>query len=269
METINQYKLIWPDSLLEKIYDVSPEGGDLIARWLTLLNETCVAYAIGGAFAVHAYTGIWRNTKDFDVFLAPRDLKKVLNRLNDAYFHPDIRDTCWLAKVESTPFNLDIIFGFRNGQARLDSDWFRYSRRIKVMDVETAIFSPEELIASKVYVVKRYRFDGADIAHLLRETSGNLDWERLVSRMGENRGLLLWHLFHFAFVYPGHIENIPRDLLVRLFGEVLERGEKMRNSRLCNGSLLDPPSFEIDYTSLGYEGLHKAQPLVDYKGDVL
>jgi len=220
MQGITQHKLIWLDSLLEKIYDVSPEGGDLIARWLTLLNETGVQYAIGGAFAVHAYTGIWRDTKDFDVFVAPHDLKKVLDRLGQAYFNPDIRDTCWLAKVESTPFNLDIIFGFRNGQMKIDAHWFEHARRIEAMGVPTFVLSIEELIASKAYVVKRYRFDGADIAHLLRESQGKLDWDRLVGWMRDNIALLLWHLMYFHYVYPGHRDHIPRDLMAKLCEQI-------------------------------------------------
>jgi predicted nucleotidyltransferase len=269
MEEIETYKLIWLNTRLERIYRIVPEGGDLIARWLTLLNESGAQYAVAGAFAVNAHTGIWRNTKDFDVFLAPRDLQKALAKLEQAYFNPDIRDTCWLAKVESTPFNLDIIFGFRNGQLKIDSNWLGHCHEVEIMGIETRVLAVEELIASKAFIAKRDRFDGADIVHLLREVEGKLDWDRLLGWMGENQGLLLWYLMLFLFVYPGHSNYIPRDLLMRLFEQATDHNSSTRNPKAFRGILLDPISFEVDLIEFGYEGYFKAKPLVNDKGEPL
>ena len=37
--------------------------------------------------------------------------------------------------------------------------------------------SAEELVASKIFVAKRERFDGADIAHIIYGTYPRFDWE--------------------------------------------------------------------------------------------
>ncbi|RJP23308.1 MAG: nucleotidyl transferase [Candidatus Abyssobacteria bacterium SURF_5] len=269
MVETKQYKLVCLDSGIERPYEIAPEGADIISRWLSLLNETEVDYAVGGAFAMHAHTGIWRDTKDFDVFVAPQDLKKVLNRLSQAYFNPDIRDTSWLAKVESTPYNFDIIFGFRNGLMKIDRQFLEHSVRVEVMGVQTRALEIEELIASKAYIARRYRFDGADIAHLIRESKGKLDWERLLRLMDGNRDVLFWHLIFFLIVYPGHSDFIPRDLLADLFNQLVERGQKITNPKLFQGTLLDPVSFGIDYLNFGYEGYYRAKPLVNHQGEVL
>jgi predicted nucleotidyltransferase len=269
MAQVKSYKLVSLDSPIERIYDISPEGADIIGRWLTLLNETEVDYVVAGAFAMHAHTGIWRDTKDFDVFVAPRDLKKVLDRLAQAYFNPDIRDTCWLAKVESTPYNFDIIFGFRNAQTKIDQRWFENSRRFEVLGVKARIIGLEELIASKAYIARRYRFDGADIAHLLREAKGNLNWDRLLRLMGDNQDILFWHLIFFLIVYPGHADYIPRDIMERMFNHLIERGEKIQNPNQFRGTLLDPISFGVDYLDFGYEGYYRAKPLVNHRGEEL
>jgi hypothetical protein len=269
MPETKEYKLIRLDSRLERVYQITPEGADLIARWLTLLNETEAEYMVGGAFAMHAYTGIWRDTKDFDVFLPPHDLKKVLDRLEQAYFHPDIRDTSWLAKVESTPYDLDIIFGFRNGQMKIDSSWFANSYGVEVMGVQTRIIALEELIASKAYVARRYRFDGPDIIHLLREAKGDVDWERLLWLMGDNQDILYWYLVLFLIVYPGHADYIPRDLMMRLFDQLMERTAKVSNPKHFRGTLLDPVSFGVDYLNFGYEGYYRTKPLVNHRGEEL
>lgn len=67
------------------------------------------------------------------MFLAPEDLKKALDSFKESYFYPDIRDTSWLAKIESTPSNLDLIFGTRNGQLSIEREWFKYCRPVEMM----------------------------------------------------------------------------------------------------------------------------------------
>ncbi len=43
----------------------------------------------------------------------------------------------------------------------------------------TRVLAAEELIASKLFVNFRERFDGADMVHIIFGTSGRLDWQRL------------------------------------------------------------------------------------------
>ena len=41
---------------------------------LMLLNRCRVPYVVAGAFALQVHTGIWRFTKDIDLFLTPEDV---------------------------------------------------------------------------------------------------------------------------------------------------------------------------------------------------
>src|SRR5436309_103610 len=41
----------------------------LFREVLELLNASAIPYVVSGAFALHAHTGIWRDTKDLDLFL--------------------------------------------------------------------------------------------------------------------------------------------------------------------------------------------------------
>jgi len=42
----------------------------------------------------------------------------------------------------------------------------------------------EEMLWSKAFVMERHRYDGADIAHLIRARGEHFDWNRLLQRFG-------------------------------------------------------------------------------------
>ena len=74
----------------------------------------------------------------------------------------------------------------------------------------------EEMIWSKAYVQERERFDGADIAHLIRCRGEAIDWRRLLRRFGEHWRVLFGHLVLFGFIYPAERDKIPAWLLKEL-----------------------------------------------------
>ena len=74
----------------------------------------------------------------------------------------------------------------------------------------------EEMIWSKGYVQERERFDGADIAHLIRGRGETMDWGRLLRRFGEHWRVLFGHLVTFGFIYPAERAKIPGWLLKEL-----------------------------------------------------
>lgn len=94
---------------------LTPDETIVYSRWLHLMNRTAVGYGVGGGFALFAYTGIWRSTKDLDIFLKPVDLKKVLGLMTDAGYRCEVTYEVtypvWLAKVQRGPYCLDLIFG--------------------------------------------------------------------------------------------------------------------------------------------------------------
>ncbi|RJQ65492.1 MAG: nucleotidyl transferase [Desulfobacteraceae bacterium] len=239
------------------------------ARWINLLNQTGIEYLLGGAFALYAHTGIWRNTKDLDVFLRVGDLKIALDAMENAGFETEVTNPVWLAKVRQRPYMMDLIFSVTGRRIPLDGDFLRCGLRYWVLDIPTCIMPIEELIATKAYLAKSYRFDGADILHLIRQAEGAFDWERLISLFGERVDLLLWHLLLFQFVYPDAIAYVPADLMKRLFQRVEDRWSDTSSSRSFSGTLIDPASFKIDCKLWGYADTHEPQPLVNAKGEVL
>ncbi len=71
------------------------------------------------------------------------------------------------------------------------------------------VLAAEELIASKLFVTRRERFDGADIVHVIHGTAGKLDWTRILQLIGEHWMVLLWVLVLYQYVYPAHSQFVP------------------------------------------------------------
>ena len=75
-------------------------------------------------------------------------------------------DPVWLAKARRGEYFVDLITGMSNGVVRVDYSWIRRASRTQIFGISARVLAPEELIASKVFVTRRERFDGADIATL-------------------------------------------------------------------------------------------------------
>jgi len=263
-ETVPTYT---PDEARACEAHLEPSEARAFAEALSALNEAGVPYLVAGAFAKHAYTGVWRDTKDLDVLLQPDDLHAALAALKEAGYRTYVEDSRWLAKARREPYFLDLIFGAGNGRMIIDHTWFGGARKIEIAGVGTRLIPLEELLASKVYVAARDRFDGADIVHLIRSAEGRLDWERVLGLLREQDAeLLLWHLLFFDFVYPGHADYLPQELMSRLFEQVRRAWREPPNPTAFRGTLLDSVSYGADVHDWGYEDGRDARPLVDAEG---
>ena len=98
---------------------------------LQLLNRHRIPYAIAGAFALHQHTGIWRVTKDLDVFLTAESLSRAVSILSKRGFKCEITDAVWLAKVRKGRFFIDLITGMWTSQpevgSRCNYSWLKHS----------------------------------------------------------------------------------------------------------------------------------------------
>jgi hypothetical protein len=109
------------------------------------------------------------------------------------------------------------------------------------------------MIWSKAYIMERERYDGADIAHLIRARGPGLDWERLLRRFGPHWRVLMSHLVLYGFVYPCDRDAIPGAVIRRLaerLGEELDAPAPDEN--LCRGTLLSRYQYRIDLDEWGY-----------------
>jgi Nucleotidyl transferase of unknown function (DUF2204) len=235
--------------------DFADEQRKLFREVLTLMNERRVPYAVSGAFALQKHTGIWRDTKDLDLFLPAEHVDPALQYLQEDGFECSILDPVWLAKAHREDFFVDLITGMSNGVITVDMSWIERSQPHESVGVQTRVLGAEELIASKLFVTRRERFDGADIAHVIHGTQGRLDWQRLMALAGEHWEVLLWSLMLYRYVYPAQTECVPRAIWDDLLGRLQSELANPNPNAPFRGSLIDENMFAIDVTEWGMENL--------------
>lgn len=252
-------------AVVRPLYLAAAEA-QLFRRWLEIMRRSGVPYALGGAYSHYAVTGVWRDSKDLDVFVRPQDVRPALDLFAAAGFETELRDAHWLAKVHSPPHLLDILFAVRHmTRLRITDEWLGTSLAARFLGVPTRILAPEETIATKVYIANRDRFDGADILHIIRALQGEVDWQRLVHLLDGDEEIVFWYLVLFAFTYPMHREWLPRALMQRAF-EGLQATPVRLDARAFRGMVLDPASFRLDVDEWGYRDAGAQPPILDLEG---
>lgn len=232
-----------------------PRQRELFREVLTLLNEHELPYAVSGAFALREYTGICRYTKDLDVFLNARHASQALRYLAAHGFTCEVRDPVWLAKAHRNCYFVDLITGMSNGVLAVDSSWIERAHPAAVVGVPTRVLAPEELLASKLFVIRRERFDGADIAHIIYASRGSLDWNRVLELAGEHWEILLWTLILFRYVYPAQTDYVPQAIWKNLLTRFQREITSPDGTSKFRGSLVDDNMFAIDVNEWGLQNL--------------
>ncbi|MEO8622075.1 MAG: hypothetical protein ABI625_13480, partial [bacterium] len=59
-------------------------------RTLHVLSDAVVPFLVGGSHAFLEYTGIVRDTKDFDIFLRSADLERAMDALSGAGYRTEL-----------------------------------------------------------------------------------------------------------------------------------------------------------------------------------
>ena len=224
---------------------------------LALFERARCPYAVAGAFALREHTGICRLTKDLDIFLSPPDASDALARLQEHGFECELCDPVWLAKARRNGYFVDLITGMSNGVISVDDSWIVRARPASILGVKTRVLAPEELLASKLFVTRRERFDGADIAHIIFVSRGALQWDRILLLAGEHWELVLWALVLFRYVYPAHSNYVPQSLWQDLLARFAEEVRRPNPSARFRGSLIDDAMFAIDVEEWGLDDVLK------------
>lgn len=220
---------------------------------LQLLNDRGLPYLVGGAYAYERYTGIARHTKDFDIFIRRTDFEQFRRVLTEAGLHVELTFPHWLGKAFKGDDFIDLIFSGGNGVATVDDGWFAHAVDETVFGVPVRLCAPEEIIWSKSYVMERERYDGADIAHILRATVERLDWDRLLRRFGDHWPLLYVNLVLFGFIYPDRRQLVPREVMEQLTKRVLDDTASAGPRGLCQGTLISRQQYLTDIDRWGCE----------------
>jgi Nucleotidyl transferase of unknown function (DUF2204) len=235
--------------------ELHPDQERLYRDVLLLLTEHRIPHAVSGAFALQEHTGVRRSAKDLDIFLTSEAACLVLELLHKHGLRCEICDPVWLAKAHRDDFFVDFITGMSNAVITVTDSWIKRARPGVVLGVTTRILAPEELLASKLFVVRRERFDGADIAHIIYASGGHLDWSRIVELAGVHWEMLLWTLVLFQYVYPAQAHYVPVMIWNRLVNRFVFKLMNPDPSASFRGSLVDENMFAIDVKEWGLDDL--------------
>src|SRR5256886_10371920 len=215
-------------------------------RSMQVLQNANIPFLIAGAGALRFYTGVSRETKDFDLHLRPDHIDGALDTFARAGYKTEKTFPHWLAKAKCGRNCVDLIFRAGNGLCEVDDSWFERAHDEDVLGVAVKLSAPEEMLWMKAYIMERERYDGADVAHILESCAEKLDWPHLLRRFGPDWRLLLSHLVLFGYIYPSERGRVPVAIMDALISRlrngvfVSESGGQSRHNLLTR-----PPSLWV------------------------
>lgn len=242
-----------PQVFQASAFEPPSEAVDFYADSLRLLNESGIPFLLSGTYALSCFTGIVRPTKDLDVFCRPSDAPRILAFFKARGYEIEIEDERWIGKVWRGDDFFDVIYNISSASIPITGEWFRNVYEAEVYGSRVRITPPTEFILSKLFLQTRYRYDGADVAHVILKKHADIDWQWLLSSVELYWEVLLIQLLNFRFIYPSERHLIPRWLLDELI-ERLKAQEEMppSNVQICRGRLLSPTDFVIDVSEWGF-----------------
>lgn len=223
------------------------------ARAIDVLQEAGVPFLVGGAYAYCNYTGIFRDTKDLDLFPKKEDAARALDVLAADGWETERRDEVWIYKAYKGEYFVDLIFSSGNGVAIVDDEWFQHAPVGTAFGRKVLLVPAEEVIWSKAFICERERYDGGDVNHLLRAVGDRLDWDRLLRRFDRYWEVLFAHLTKFRFAYPSERSKIPEWVMVEMMDRTLATlREGDWKQPICRGPLISRVNYEVDVREWGY-----------------
>ncbi len=248
-------------SLTHGEFWIPEEEREVYRLALKTLNQAAVPYVVSGLYAIYHYTGIYRQTKDLDLFVEPRRVVDAARALKAAGFHVKLEQAHWIAKALMNGKQVDLIYGMGNGLAFIDGDWYEHSRPAILAAEQVRVAPPEEMLWHRLFVSERHRSDMSDAVHLMFCCGPELDWDRILRRVPNEWRLLLAQIHLFDFVYPGHRQNVPRWVRELLYERAAHAIDETGDPELCQGTLISRFSFSIDVNEWGMQDPRKQATL--------
>jgi hypothetical protein len=200
--------------------EIPDEQWSVYQRVIRAMREQNIKFALGGAVSSATYTGEWRNTKDLDLFILPRDREAVvdlLTRLDLAdLYEREPYDRGWIYRTCEGDTIVDVIWTMSNRRAEVDEDWLTRGPAIDLHGERVQVLPVEEVIWNKIYVFHRDRCDWTDVLNLIYVAGRTLDWQHLLQCVAEDALLLSGVLCVFAWLCPGRATKLPNWLWERL-----------------------------------------------------
>ena len=247
------------DGTLQSAGHPDDQALDVYREALSCLVKAKIPFLVGGTFALESYTGLVRRTKDLDLFVNPVDRLRLMQRLSDADFETEWRFPHWLGKACKEDRSIDIIYNSGNGVCSVDEAWFRYALPAEILGIPVRVVPAEEMLWSKAFVMERNRYDGGDIAHLLRARAQSMDWARLLFRFGTHWRVLFSHVILFGFIYPEQRLRIPDWFMHEMMRRIkLDMQCLPADRAVCQGTLLSWSQYLADLEGGDYQDARHA-----------
>jgi hypothetical protein len=220
---------------------------------LAILKDAGIPHLVGGAYAFARYTGIERHTKDFDVFIREDDFGRAAWAFQKAGYKAEVTFPHWLGKAFHGDDFVDLIWSAGNGVAAVDDVWFERAVKEQVFGMDVELIPAEEMIWSKGLIMERERFDGADVAHVLRAVGDRLDWTRLLERFGPYWRALYAHIVLFGFIYPSDRAKVPEWVVNELTNRMQQESTAGDAAeKVCYGTIISRQQYLKDIGEWGY-----------------
>ncbi|GES41398.1 hypothetical protein RsS62_06500 [Rhizobium dioscoreae] len=230
-----------------------PDAEAFVASVIKDLVGSRIPFLVAGTYAVSAYTGISRETKDCDVFCKAGDFPRILSNFQSHGYSIEVIDERWLGKISKGRHFFDVIFASPDGATPVNDNWFEDARRFQMCDCSVRIAGATELIWSKCFVQLRHRYDGADVAHVILKAHDKIDWRKLLEYLEVNWEVLLIHLLNFRWIYPSERDKIPDWLMDELLDRLsAQRDLPLPQTKICRGRMYSRVDFEIDVKEWGF-----------------
>jgi hypothetical protein len=230
-----------------------PPTENFYSEVIRLMAESEIPFLLSGTYALACYTGISRPTKDVDVFATAGNALKMLNYFKERGFDIVVEDERWLARITRGQLFVDIIFNMPTASVHVTDDWFDDAPQARLFDTRVRLVPPTEFVWSKIFVQDRYRYDGADVTHMILKRHEEIDWRRLLNHMEMYWEVLLVAVLNFRFIYPSERNLIPQWL----FDELVDRLHAQTQvptptKKVCRGRIFSPRDYRIDIDEWGF-----------------
>jgi hypothetical protein len=187
---------------------------------IAIARDTGLPFMLGGGFALAAYTGRWRNTKDIDFYVLPHQRNHFIDAMTRAgfsdYYEQRSYDRGWIYRSFRDGTIVDLIWAMANRRAEAAESWFKNATELTVRGEKLSVIAPEELLWCKMYVMQRDHSDWPDILNLLHAVGPQLDWARVLQHVQQDEPVLRSLLTLFGWLSPERAAQLPEGLRRRL-----------------------------------------------------
>jgi hypothetical protein len=201
--------------------DLPEERWSIYCQVMEAAKRRSIPFSLGGAFATATHTQRRRETNDMDLYTLPEYREQMREVIEGEFGLRDIHDEApyrrdWTYRASDGSAIVEVIWRMKNGRADVDLDWLQGWGKITVRGLEVFVTPPEEMMWAKLYVLHRRRSDWPDVLNYLFACGHGLDWERLLRRLGPDKGLLTGAVAVFSWLSPQRATTLPEWVWERL-----------------------------------------------------